>query len=284
MIVSANSSTSAGGLASAAIGMRPTRCGAEPRHRCEVLADELRRPVAAGPSRRPRSPVCSVAACTCAIDAAASGMRSNYAKTSSSGQPRSCLDDRAHDLSNVSAGTWSRQSLNSRDQLFGEQPLAGGDDLAELDVGRAEVNRRLRVAGARVRRAGVASPFRRSNSTHAADRPSEACGHPRRRAIPGAPGAARMSSGTSPRHAARTASSPASHVMSSGSSTHGGSSLNAPEREVSRHRSRRRSHRVAGSFTSCQSRSPASLARTGTTTLRQAPRAAKTLTSWGSDR
>ena len=35
------------------------------------------------------SPVSSVAACTCAIDAAASGSSSNQANTSSSGRPRS---------------------------------------------------------------------------------------------------------------------------------------------------------------------------------------------------
>ena len=37
-----------------------------------------------------------------------------------------------------SGGTWSRQRLNSSTSSGGEQPLAGGQDLAELDVRRAE--------------------------------------------------------------------------------------------------------------------------------------------------
>ena len=83
------------------------------------------------------SPVRSVAACTWAIDAAASGSRSNAANTSSSGAPRSASTTRAHDVEGLGRHLVAAL-LELVDQLLGEEALARGDDLAELDVGRAE--------------------------------------------------------------------------------------------------------------------------------------------------
>ncbi len=58
-------------------------------------------------------------------------------KTSSSERPSSSSTTR-RTSSKSSAGTRSRSCLNSCDELFGKEPFATGDDLAELDVGRAE--------------------------------------------------------------------------------------------------------------------------------------------------
>ena len=85
MIVSANSSTSAGGLASAATGMRPTRCGAS--HAITARSWRTRAETEGRwtftttgvPSR-------SVAACTWAMEAAASGTRSTEANTARMGR------------------------------------------------------------------------------------------------------------------------------------------------------------------------------------------------------
>ena len=135
-IVSANSSTSAGGLARAATGMRPTRWGAS-----HAITRRSLRTSDATAGRctltTTCSPVRSRAAWTWAIDAAASGCSSKNSKMSSSRAPRSCSTV-SRTASKGSAGTWSRHFLNSLDQLGGEEPFARGDDLAELDVGRAE--------------------------------------------------------------------------------------------------------------------------------------------------
>ncbi len=83
------------------------------------------------------SPVTRRAACTCAIDAAASGSGANSEKTASSGRPRSCSTT-ARTSANRSGGTWSRSCLNSDDELVGEEPLERRDDLTELHVRRPE--------------------------------------------------------------------------------------------------------------------------------------------------
>ena len=85
-----------------------------------------------------RSPVRSVAEWTWAMEAEARGVRSNEVNTSASGRPRSSSMVRRTTV-NGSGGTRSRSRRNSCDQLLGEDPLAGRDDLAELDVGRPEV-------------------------------------------------------------------------------------------------------------------------------------------------
>ena len=87
-MVSAKSSTSAGGLASAATGMRPTRWGANQamtarswRTRVDTVG-RCTLTTTAVPSRR-------VAACTWAMEAAASGVCSTEAKAEVSGPPSS---------------------------------------------------------------------------------------------------------------------------------------------------------------------------------------------------
>ena len=89
-MVSANRSTSAGGLASAAIGIRPMRNGASQamtfRSDCTwaLMVGRWTLTTTSSPVRR-------VARWTCAIDAAASGRRSKYEKTSSMGRPSSSV-------------------------------------------------------------------------------------------------------------------------------------------------------------------------------------------------
>ena len=139
------------------------------------------------------SPVRSRAACTCAIDAAAIGVRSNDANTSSSERPSSSSTTR-RTSSNGSAGTRSRSSLNSATSSSGKRPFAAGDDLAELDVGRAEPPERdAQPAGDRLLL--TARPLRRSRTSHA---PS-AYADPRRRRGPAGRAAA---GGRSPASAA----------------------------------------------------------------------------------
>ena len=135
-MVSANSSTSAGGLASAATGKRPTRNGA-----IHAMAAMSRRTRSSTRGRctftTTSSPLRSVAACTCAIDAAARHCASKRAKTRLERAAEVLLDDAANGVERfrrhlVAAG------LELVDQLVGKQTAARGDDLAELDVGRSE--------------------------------------------------------------------------------------------------------------------------------------------------
>ncbi|CAB4584360.1 unannotated protein [freshwater metagenome] len=119
-IVSANSSTSAGGLASAAMGMRPTRCGAShaiTRRSLRTNWLTLGRCTFTTTS----SPVRSTAACTWAMEAAASGVRSKLWNRSSRRPPRS-PSTTVRTTSNGSAGTWSRHSLNSLTSSAGNSP------------------------------------------------------------------------------------------------------------------------------------------------------------------
>ena len=135
-IVSANSSTSAGGLASEAIGIRPTRNGAiqliTRRSLCTRRATAARCTLTTT-----SSPVSSVAACTWAIEAAASGVVSNVANTSSRRRAEVGLDHQAHRVERLGGHLVAAQ-LELGDQLLGEQALAAGDDLPELDVRRPE--------------------------------------------------------------------------------------------------------------------------------------------------
>ena len=78
-----------------------------------------------------------MAAWTWAIDAAASGVSSNHANSSLERAAEVDLDDRA-DVGERLGRHLVAQQLELGDQLVGEQALAAGDDLAELDVGRAE--------------------------------------------------------------------------------------------------------------------------------------------------
>ena len=119
-MVSANSSTRAGGLARAATGMRPTSAGA--------IHDMTWRSARTSDATEGRwtftttdSPVVRVAAWTWAMDAAASGVRSNVANTSPSGRPSSSSTT-TWTTSHGSAGTRSRHSLNSATSSAGKRP------------------------------------------------------------------------------------------------------------------------------------------------------------------
>ncbi len=224
-MVSANSSTSAGGLASAAIGMRPTRNGASQamtlRSACTRRATDGRCTLTTT-----RSPVRSVAACTWAMEAAARGVRSNWANTASSGRPSSA---------STTARTWSHGSarhlvaalLELGDQLLGEQALAAGDDLAELDVGRAEVLGRDAQPPGDVgpRRRATARAGRRAPTRRRPGRGGGPPGRPGARRAGGGAGSARGPRGGRP---SGRASTERRHVMASGSTSQGGSSLNDP--------------------------------------------------------
>ena len=86
-----------------------------------------------------RSPVCNVAACTCAIEAAASGTRSNSREHVFERAAQILLRPPPHPVEALRRHSVATE-LELAHELFGEQPFAGGDDLAELDVGRAEVS------------------------------------------------------------------------------------------------------------------------------------------------
>jgi hypothetical protein len=120
VMVWAKSSTSAGGLASAAIGMRPTSLGAS-----QAITRRSSRTRRATVGRwtftTTGSPVRRVAAWTWAIDAAASGVRSTQRNTASMGRPRSASIT-SRTTRNGSARTWSRQRLNSPTSSGGKMP------------------------------------------------------------------------------------------------------------------------------------------------------------------
>ena len=120
VIVSANSSTRAGGLASAAIGMRPTRNGASHDMTLRSSNTFVRIP-GRWTLTTTSSPVIRWAAWTCAIEAAARGTSENQENTSSRGFPRSSSTTRRTE-SNDSAGTWSRHNLNSLTSSAGNRP------------------------------------------------------------------------------------------------------------------------------------------------------------------
>ena len=135
-IVSANSSTSAGGLASAATGMRPTRCGAS-----QAIA---RRSVCTRRATSGRwtltttsSPVRRRAAWTWAIDAAASGVSVERLEDVLERPSEVGLDGAAHVVERLGRHLVAA-ALELLDQLGREEALAGGDDLAELDERRPE--------------------------------------------------------------------------------------------------------------------------------------------------
>ena len=177
-MVSANSSTSAGGLARAATGMRPIRQGRSSSWRPGPGPHEvgdrgplhLHHDLLAGDGGWPRAPG--------RWRRRPAAARSNCENTSSRGRPRSASTI-WRTASNGSAGTWSRRSWNSLDQLVGEDALAGGQDLPELDVGRARAARRPGAAGGTARRGtargGPATALASLDQVPAADgRPEDA--------------------------------------------------------------------------------------------------------------
>ena len=177
----------------------PDEVRRQPRHHPQVLAHQ------AGDGGRctlttTSSPVRSVAACTWAIEAAASGVRSNEAKTSSSAAPRSASTTARTVVERLGRHLVAAQ-LELADQLLGEQPLAAGDDLAELDVGRAE------LLGGEAQPAGDVGPagLRRGEACRGAappprpERAAQRARPRRRRGCPAGPSVALVSSGTSAR-------------------------------------------------------------------------------------
>src|SRR5665213_955338 len=119
-MVSANSSTRAGGLVRAVTGMRPTRNGA-----IQAMAAMSSRTMGATRLRctltTTRSPVRRVAAWTWAMEAEAMGVRSNEVNTSARGRPRSSSTVRRTTV-NASGGTRSRSSRNSETSSSGKMP------------------------------------------------------------------------------------------------------------------------------------------------------------------
>ena len=119
-IVSAKSSTNAGGLASALILIRPIMRGASHAMTRKSLRTSAET-VGLCTLTTTSSPVSSVAACTCAIDAAARGVVSNLLNTSLMRAPRSSSITRFASSKGI-GGTWSRQSLNSLTSSVGNKP------------------------------------------------------------------------------------------------------------------------------------------------------------------
>ena len=136
-MVSAKSSTSAGGLASAATGIRPTRNGAS--HAI------TRRSVWTSSPTEGRwtltttsSPVRSVARWTWAIDAAARGSGWKRCEHVLQRPAEVVLHHPPHDGERLRRDLVAAP-LELRDELLGEDPLPGADDLPQLDVGRPEL-------------------------------------------------------------------------------------------------------------------------------------------------
>ena len=178
-IVSANNSISAGGFASAATGMRPTRCGAS--HDIASMSSRTSRAICGRCTlTTTSSPVRNRAACTCAIDAAAIGVRSNDSNTSSSERPSSSSTTR-RTSSNGSGGTRSRSSLNSVTSSSGNRPsppvtiwpslMYVGPRCPNATRRRCERSRR-EFGGPRARRPPTRRARRRLVPTTCARRPS----------------------------------------------------------------------------------------------------------------
>ena len=130
-MVWANSSTSAGGLASAVTGMRPTSLGAS-----QAMTRRSSRTSRATAGRwtltTTLSPVRRVAAWTWAIEAAASGLRSTQRNVVQRAA-EVLLDHLAHDVKRLGRHLVAAQ-LELVHELGGEDALARGDDLPQLDV------------------------------------------------------------------------------------------------------------------------------------------------------
>ena len=136
MTVSANSSTSAGGFASAATGMRPTSRGASQE---SAAMSSRKRCATCGRCTltTTSSPVRSRAACTWAIEAAA--MRRLVERLEQFLERTAEVD--LHHCPHVGERFRRHliaQQLELVDQLVGEETLAARDDLAELHVARTE--------------------------------------------------------------------------------------------------------------------------------------------------
>ena len=135
-MVSANSSTRAGGLVRAAIGMRPTSMRGDPRHGGDVQPDQgghgapldLDHHPLAGPQGG-------------RVDLGDGGRGDGHPVEGDEhlgqGPSQVLLDGPAHGGEGLGRDPVPQQP-ELLDQLLGEDALARGDDLAELDVGRSQ--------------------------------------------------------------------------------------------------------------------------------------------------
>ncbi len=225
MMVSAKSSTSAGGLASAATGMRPTRNGRDPRHRRDVAPHQLRD---ARPLHLDDHLLAGAQARRVHLRDRRGGealARRSARTRSSSGRAEVLLDDLLDDGERLRRHLIAA-ALELLDQLVGKDALARRDDLPELDVRRAEPLEgetqparqiRARDAGPPVRRAPTPQRTSALPTSARASVKRPRGGNTRRR----------TSSGTSACEAARRASMPSRHVSSAGTTSHGPCSPNA---------------------------------------------------------
>ena len=128
VIVSANSSTSAGGLASAVIGMRPTSFGAIHASTARSRSTRLRMRGRCTLTMT-RVPSTSRASCPWAMEAAG-GLSVEWAKRSSSG-PNS-VSTRSRIADHRSGGTWSRHIRHSATSASGKTPSPAAMSCASL--------------------------------------------------------------------------------------------------------------------------------------------------------
>ena len=217
-IVSANSSTSAGGLASAATGMRPMSRGAS--HDIARMSSRTRRATCGRCTfTTTSSPVRRRAACTCAIDAAAIGDAVEALEHVVERAAEVELHDPAHDVERLGRHAVAEQ-LELGDELGREEPLAAGDDLAELDVGGAERAERVAQPPGQAPPPGLAAaPLVDRGTSRRARRPTRLTTRATRPTGGSVPGSSQR--GNSSRAWARLRSTSARHVIASGSTTQG---------------------------------------------------------------
>ena len=223
-IVSAKSSTSAGGLASAATGMRPISRGAN--HDIARMSSRTRRATCGRCTfTTTSSPVRRRAACTWAIDAAASGVRSNRSNTSSSERPSSSSTTR-RTTSNGSGGTRSRSCLNSATSSGGNSPSPPEMIWPSLIyVGPRGAN------AWRSRRDSPRRPYscpRRLSTMYQPPSATPTRLTTRRTRLSGGRAPGWSQTGNSSRACVRRRSTSGRQVISSGMTTHGPRSLNEP--------------------------------------------------------
>ena len=125
--------------------------------------------------------------------------------------------------------------LELPDQLLREQPLAGRDDLPELDVRRAQVLGRLADSASTRRRGSRAASAKRPRRFFTSHGPRAAAKRveTRTKRAPGGTRPGVVSPGTASRAPARKPGTRARHGIASRCRTQGGSSLKAPQAQSS---------------------------------------------------
>ena len=169
--------------------------------------------------------------------AAASGRVSNDVNTGSSGRPSSDSTVR-RTTSNGSAGTWSRQRLNSSTSSGGNRPSPDEmtwPSLMNVGPSASAASRRRCDSSAMPADPSARPRLRRTSHGTTARARRDVTTTPRR---PGGRRRGVISVGTSCWASRRSCSASAHHVIASRSSTHGASSANAPHCRSSRCRHR----------------------------------------------